>query len=150
MKLRAYFILLIILYSCQYTIGQKDTLFVNHLVSVKLNIDKPFIPVINCTVEDSISEIVVYFQFYTNNNDFVLLHKADAGGGSILFGYNQWETFKNGFFYGVLKHSLPDSSKLYNFQKRSIQFLFHETTNGVTLETNQRFLWIGGRKNDDD
>lgn len=122
----------------QNTFGQKDTLFVNHLDTVKLNIDQPFIPVICCAVDDSISVISVYFLLTTNSTNPVFLTKVYAGGGSIIFGYRRYDLFQNGELFGELKHMLHGT-----YKKRGVRFIFYDKE---LHEFERWFIWIGKRK----
>lgn len=150
MKLTDYILLLIVFWNFQYTFGQKDTLFVENLDTVKLNIDQPLVPVITCEVNDSITEILVYFQLTTNSKNLVIFKRVHSGGGAVIFGHYQGKRFIDGNLQCQLKHVLPELNSSVNTQKKGIQFVFYESVNGEMREYSQWFTWIGGRKNDDD
>ena len=122
----------------QTVIGQNDTLYVQHLDTVKLNIDQPYIPVICCAVDDSISVISVYFLLTTNSTNPVILNKVYAGGGSVIFGYRRYDLFQNGELFGELKHMLYG-----DYKKQGVRFIFYDKE----LDEFERwFIWIGKRK----
>lgn len=150
MKLITYIIFLVAFCNFQYIFGQKDTLFINHLDTVRLNIDQPFIPVICCMVDDSITEIIVYFHLTTNSKNLVVFNRVHSGGGSLVFGNYQGKKFEHGELHCQSKHILPKSENKDFSQKRGVQFIFLESVNDDLHEINQRFTWIGGRKSQDE